>query len=46
MRHLQIIAKHSAYYEVSPIMSIEEMVGTESMSAWTVTPTKIVKSKC
>ena len=26
-------------------MKIEEMVGTESKSAWAVTPTKIVKSK-
>ena len=45
MRNLQIIAKHSAKYQVSPIMDSEGMVGTESKSAWAVTPTKIVKSK-
>ena len=30
-------------YQVSPVMNIEGMVGTESKSAWAVTPTKIVK---
>ena len=30
MRHLQITAKHSAQYQVSPIMDSDGMVGTES----------------
>ena len=38
IRHLQIIAKHSAY-QGSPVMNVEGMIWTESMSAWAVTPT-------
>ena len=41
--HLQTMPKHSASYQVSPIMNIEGMVGTEPKSAWAVTPTEIVK---
>ena len=38
--HFQIIAKHSAQYQVSPIMNLEVVVGPESKSAWVGTPAK------
>ena len=41
-QQLYIIAKHSAKYQVSLIITVERGVGTESMSAWAGSPSKIV----
>ena len=40
MRHVQIIAKDSAKYQVNPVMNVEGMIWMKAMSAWAVTPNK------